>query len=288
MAEKVLKLKHYLDEVEKGDQEIGHLWSYHVAKYLRFVLSLAHPTNIYSKSIFPTPHRFLLLWFNTEEWANSSKLLKASHITIIFVYFLFWFCLIARVSIDAMELPVSTVANAVARTLGGYLAFISFVIFNYYRNDLTECIQILGTKFRSVPINSEGKRSWKKAATRTYVLELKLFFVYLSMGIFSSVPLMVNVAVTGEHAFDTVVPYTKSYTLGWWLEFAYHVWINVVSGIFFASKEFIMVGLLYYVSVLLRVQAENILELWQDPNFDADAEQKKLCGIFRELNELME
>lgn len=228
------------------------------------------------------------MWFDTEEWAMAPKLAKAMHVTMIVSLFFFWLFLMGRTLKDFEDVSVTLIAEAVARTLGGHLVFLSFLLLNYYRHDLTECIRALDVKFRSVPIDSERKRAWKKETTKKYVFELKLFLVLLTMGVLCGVPLLLTVIISGEHAFDTIKLYTESYSPGWWLELVYQMGINIISGIFFACKQYILIELFYYLSVLLQVQSEDILELCQDPDFDADTEQKKFCRIIREVEELLE
>lgn len=289
MAGKILKLKKYLDDVEKGDQEIEHLWTHYVAKYLRFVpIPKQSSVNVSSNKSSVSPFRILLMWFDSEEWAKASKLAKSLHVTMIVLLFFFWVFLIGRTFKDFHEVPVTLVAEAVARTLGGYLVVMSFLLLNYYRDDLTECIRVIDIKFRSVPIDSDRKRAWKKETTETFVFELKFFLVLLTMGVLCGVPLLITVIATGEHAFDTVKLYTASYSPGWWLELVYQMGMNVISGIFFACKQYILIELFYYLSVLLQVQSENILELCQGSDFDVETEQKKLSKIIEEVEGLLE
>lgn len=186
-------------------------------------------------------------------------------------------------------MSVTRVAEAVARLLGGYLMFVSFLMLNYYRDTLTECLKVVEAKFHSVPVLNERGRAWKKETRRTYALEPKVLTVCLAMGVLSTGPMMIGVIISGEHAFDTVIPYTDvSYTLGWWSEWVYHTVACTISGFYYSSKEFILIVLLYYCAVLVRVQAQNIMELCQEPSFDAVEEAKKFRLIFRELKELME
>lgn len=229
------------------------------------------------------------MWFDTEEWVKASIILKVSHVIMFVSVFMIWIFLVMQIVLDWGQVSASKIADAFARLLGGYLLFVSFLVLHYHRDTLTECIRVVDTKFHSVPTHSERGRAWKREIRKVYALEPKILFVCVAMGVLSSGPMMIQAIMSGIHAFDTVIPYTdQSYSLGWWLEWTYHTVACTISGVFYASKEFMVIGLFYYCSVLVRVQSQNILELCQEPNFDAAEETKKFCLVFRELQELME
>lgn len=229
------------------------------------------------------------MFFNTDQWAKASSFLKALHVTMFVSVILLWIVVIARAIRDMEEFSLAPIVDPISKCLGGYLVFFSFLQLNYHRDTLTECIRVLNKMCLSVPIVSERNREWKQGLRRSFVLEAKLLFLSMTMGFFAGTPLTVQALMSGKLAYATIIPLSdESYTFGWWLQFVYQSAVTLISGVFFSGVEFLRIGMLYYWSLLMRFHSENILDLFQDPDFDPETEERKMCKIFREVEELME
>lgn len=203
--------------------------------------------------------------------------------------FLLWWLVIARVIKDYEQLQISRIARGFSLTVGGYMTFISFLLFYYYRDLLTGVIADVDKKFCAVPRNSDRMSQWWQSATETYLFEVKLLICSLMGGLGNGGPTIIFALINGQLLNDTVIPLSvESYTWEWWLQFLYQAAVHLVAGIFYSIKEFLSLSLIYHVSVLYRVQADNIMQLCSEKSFDPSVEFQRLADTFKELGSLLE
>lgn len=229
------------------------------------------------------------MWYDTDQWAKTPTYMRILHVIIFLVVFLLWILLVLRVFKDFDDLPISRIAEGVSLAMGGLMSFTGFCTFYVYRDELTEVIRAIDEKFRAVSAQTESEQEWWKGATKTYIFESKILFVYTCMGICNTFPGVVAGLLTGKLYYDTIIPLSdESYTWQWWLQYIYQSWDGIYSGIFYSFKEFLSISVIYYLSLLVRVQAEKINHLFEKPDFDPEEEYDKLKGVYREMIELYE
>lgn len=229
------------------------------------------------------------MWFDTNEWQNAPKWEKVLHVVIFHAIVLLWVFLLIRLVGDFDVLPISRIAEGFSLSLGGFLLYLSFVLFNLKRDLITKAIVDIDSKFRSVEASPVLMEKWWKSARKIHVLEIKVLTGCVVVGLLIGIPPIVYTLCRGQLLYETIIPLSdKSYTFTWWLQYIYQATSLLYSGIFFSLKEFINMSLFYQLSFLMRLQSDKILELCQDPNFDPDVELKKLVDIIREMAELTE
>lgn len=260
------------------------MWRFSQGSCLKLTISLI-PILI----SFHVPCRRLGLWYDTEAWAKKSTPVRFLHVLAFCLNFLLWWLVIARVIRDFDDLSISRIADGIALTVGGFLTFLSFVLLYYYRDLMTGIIAEVDEKFCSVPKDSDRMKLWWQSATKVYLFEIKLLVASLLVGLFIGGPTIIYALIMGQLLNDTVIPLSdESYTWEWWLQFIYQSLSQLVSGIYYSVKEFLALSLIYQVSALYRLQADNIMQLCVHKDFDPDEEFQRITDVFRELGDLLE
>lgn len=229
------------------------------------------------------------MWFDTNEWANASKFEKVLHVLIFHAIVLLWVFLLTRLIGDFNDLPISRIAEGFSLSLGGFLLYLSFVLFNFKRDLITKAISDIDSKFGMVKASPVLLEKWSTSSRMIHILEIKVLTFCVVVGLLIGAPSIVYTLYKGQLLYETIIPLSdESYTWTYWLQYIYQATCLLYSGIFFSLKEFINVSLFYQLSFLIRLQADKILELCQDPNFDPELEYQKLVEIIREMAELTE
>lgn len=234
--------------------------------------------------------RRMYLWFDTDDYAKAPRYAKILNVIILFFVPFLWFVMFARLMLDFKDLPISRTAEGISLAMGGTLTSSSIIRFNLNRDLLTDIIREIDHKYRfTVPQDTVRGKKWWKEARALYCLEFYIVSVWIFSGFAVGVPWAISTVITGKLYCDTIIPLsTESYSWQWWIQNIYQSWDNIFSGAICSMKEFTWMSLFYHIGILYKVQADNIMQICKDPNFDPEVECKLLVDAIREMASLYE
>lgn len=227
------------------------------------------------------------MWSDKDQWAKDSLFEKIFHIFQFLAYFGLWILVVLRVIQDYKMLSIPRLAEGISLAIGGVITFISFLLFNYRRDELTMIFNKLDDIYMAVPKKTEIELEWWQRATKFYILEIKLLLAAIAGGILICGPEGVLCLINGDLYYDTVIPLSvEAYTPGWWIQYIYQSLVPTLSGIFFSLKEFMLISPVFHISLIYDLQTDRMMDICKRPNFNTQEEMAKLKTIMRELNEL--
>lgn len=232
---------------------------------------------------------FFCLWSDTDAWAKSGWLRKLLNFVIVALLFVLWPFVILRVYRDFAELSIPRVAEAISVGVGGALTMLSSLRMATERDTLTQAVRAVDEKVLAVPKDTPRWEKWWQETRRNYVTEGRILLVGCLLPLAVGIPQLVYMVRTGRLYFDSAIPLSdESYSWQWWLQAVYQSCNPTGACFLYSLKEFLWLDTYYHLSMLFRVQAETVMELCLEENFDPVEEYQKLRGVVLEISALKE
>lgn len=231
------------------------------------------------------------MWYDTEEWEKASRTAKALNFLLAHICAVLWALLAIRGYQDFNQLSPPRLAESISVVVGGITAYLSFVRYSQERHNITKVIKEVDGKCLSVPLPTDSPRykQWCQETKKLYRTEGLIMFGSILTGVGMGFSQFLFVVMTGTLFYDSVIFLDdESYSWPWWLQSVYQGAVVLYSGIFYSLKDFILLDIFYQIHRLFKVQADTIMELCLDENYDPEAEYLKLKGALKEILELYE
>lgn len=231
------------------------------------------------------------MWHDTEEWAKATRPTKALNIVLAHMCVALWALLVIRGYQDFNQLSPPRLAESISVFVGGMATYLSFLVYTQERHNITKVINEVDRKCLSVPIPTDSPRykQWLEETKRLYKTEGLIVCGCILTGVVLGFSQFLFVVMTGTLFYDSVIFISdESYSWPWWLQSVYQGGVVLHSGIFYSLKDFILLDIFYQLHRLFKVQADTIMELCLDENYDPEEEYKKLTGALKEILELYE
>lgn len=229
------------------------------------------------------------LWFDTESWKEQPRAIKICNMVIINGLLVLWLAILVTVFLKIEELPIATIAESISISIGGFMNWISLLRLYQMRDCMTRTIKSVDEKIRAIPKDSPRYEKWWANFNKRYILEGTFFITIVCVGISQGLPQSIYMLYTGNLYYDCALPYQgDSYTLSWWIHGIYQAGDAMYSGINYALKEFTWVSLFSYLAVLYEVQADTVMELYDEDleRLSDEAHYAKLIGVIEEMIDL--
>lgn len=229
----------------------------------------------------------MYLWFDTESWAKLSRSGRIANIIMIQLLFFLWVSTFVSVILHYEELPIARITESISISIGGLLSYVSLNLFYQNRDQLTWVVEAIDKKITSVPRNTPRYEKYWIGFRKRFIFEGTFIGAFLIGGIALGVPQLFYMLITGNLYYDSSLPLSSvPYTTGWWIQMVYQGGNAIYSGICYSLKEFTSVSIFCYLATLYEVQADTLMELWNE-NYDPEKERENLIGVIKEVNELL-
>lgn len=229
------------------------------------------------------------IWYDTEEWAKASRVTKVISFALIHLLVLMWILVAIRIHQEFAVLSPSRMGESFCGIMGGLYGYFTVIQYALERSAFSKVVKVVDQKCLAVPKDSPRFQKQWQETTRIYKLEGKIMMGAVAIGVIMAFSQTLSAIVTGTLFYDSYVLISdESYSWPWWLQQLHQGGVMLYMGYLGGLINFITLDLLYQISRLFRVQADTIMELCSETNYDPEKEYSKFKGALKEILELYE
>lgn len=230
------------------------------------------------------------MWHGYDHWQSLKWYQKQPHIWTIILSVIMWSSFGVYLVNNYSHLKLALICEGVSVLLDAMLTTSSFILCFVHRKDLTTVILKLDQEVRKVFLRTERREMWRNRFNWLFCAEGTILFTICIAG---ALPIIISLSlgplIKGELAYVTLLPLNKTPFSGqWWIEYFYQTYVLVTYYMYYNFKEFLKLNLLFQLSVLYKVAADDMQYLCKETNYKMEEEYEKLKEILRTLKNLEE